>query len=343
MRQKTTAILAFCALAGALLIWAWSTRGHRPPPPQNSPPVSTAPTLVRLPALEEPGSARDKIPPLLRDLLEAQRTHDAAREAQYFAELQKQLLQSRDSELADAVCNAIKNASLDKGLRLGLLEALIQGASAPVIPGLIDLFHTSKDPEIKSDIVAKLPEIQGEARLVDQGVNVAPELMSAFSGEQPDSALLGPLAQALAATGDEKALSFLIGQASQQVKTLQEMESSQDPRLAAAVAALTNGRISSAAAVPALARRLDTSQGATVDAYLTTMTLSSIGNPAAIQSLLHFFETAPDDFAPLAEASLSRLTHPEAQMLLQTAAANGTFQSSSLKATVVKAADHLTK
>ena len=121
--------------------------------------------------------------------------------------------------------------------------------------------------------------------------------------------------------GDARALGFLINQVADHVAAVEEIKTSSNPRLDAAVFALADNRIPSGEAVPYLAGMLKPSAKVSVDTYMSVLALSSIGNTDAVKTLLVFFESAPDSYASLAEQALGRLTHPEARELIRTALA----------------------
>ena len=272
----------------------------------------------------------------LEKLLAAHRSGDWGTENRLFGELEGRLLHLRKDEgaMADAVISAINDTSLDSGFRMGLLQAAIEGASSPLIPRIMKLYKSSQDGEITAAILAKLPDLQGNARLVDQGVNVTPELIEAFSSQPSDSSLLPSIAVALTKMGDARALGFLINQVADHVAAVEEIKTSSNPRLDAAVFALADNRIPSGEAVPYLAGMLKPSAKVSVDTYMSVLALSSIGNTDAVKTLLVFFESAPDSYASLAEQALGRLTHPEARELIRTALAERSFSSSPVKAVV---------
>lgn len=338
--HKRSWAIGTATLAGILAL-GWMLAPHRGSESPATPPPPAAAAAPSLPGPAEakptaPSSARRSLPQVLARLLQAHRAGDRSAEDRGFAELENQLLRAGtgDAALVGAVVDLIHDGSMDAGLRMGLVQALVQGASSVVVPRLIGLYHTTADPEIKKAILQKLPDIQGDARLIDQGVNVTPELVAAFSGEADDSPLLVPLAVALTKMGDAKALGFLIGQVSSRAVDPGQIKTSGDVRLRAAYAALAESAIPSDAAVPQLADRLVSPSVSPVEAYMTLMALASIGSSEAMDSLVAYFEAATDNQAATASAVLSRLNHPETVGVLEASLGGGRFKSGAVKKAV---------
>lgn len=337
---KRAVALGIPVLAGILALWwifAPQRAGEPPaiPPPPAPASAPSAPGNAEAPSAA-PSSARRPLPPVLARLLQAHRERDRAAEDRWFSELEKQLLQAGpgDAGLVGAVVDLVHDGSMDSGLRLGLVQALIQGASPVVVPRIIGLFHTTEDPEIKRAILRQLSDIQGDARLIDQGVNVTPELVAAFSAEAEDSPLLVPLTVALTKMGDAKALGFLIGLVSSRAPSLDALRTSGDIRMRLAYSALAENTIPSDAAVPELAGKLAAPSVSPVETYMTLMTLASIGSTGAMDSLMAYFEAAPDSQAGTATAVLSRLNHPETVEVLQASLDGAGFKSAAVKKAV---------
>lgn len=340
--HKRAAAIAVAVLAGAWALW-WVFTPTRvndsplPPPASEAgrTPAATVPGSAET-APPAPASARRPLPKLPADLLQAHRAGDRVLEDRLFSELQKRLLRadSKDAGLVVAVVDLIHDGTVDNGLRLGLVQALIQGASSGVIPRIVELYHSTNDREIKMAILQKLPDIQGDARLIDQGVNVTPALVAAFSGEPDNSALLGPLAVALTKMGDAQALGFLIDQVTGRATTLEAIRTSGDVRLQAAVSAIVDNAIPSDAAVPYLTGRLAAAPDSPVESGMIVMTLASIGSPGAIKGLLSHYKSAPDNQAEMASSALSRLSHPDTLELLQASLKEDRFRSAAVKRAV---------
>lgn len=348
--QKRAFSICCLVLSGALVLWlglATSSRSTWNDLPNSSvlskQTSEQAFTNFKSGKTDNPHTVRARST-VLNHLIQSYYSRDRTAVAQGFSDLEYQLLHSGElnPELFDDLKEAISDSTFGVDFRLGLVEALMQGASPQAIPRILDLYHSSEDKAIKTAVLNKLPDIQGNVRLIDQSINVTPELIAGYTSQSTDPVLLAALAIALTKMGDEKALGFLIDEVMSHASSVESIASCHDPRVNAAIAALTDNQIQSGKAVPYLSARLRHSEPINTETYMTIMTLSSIGNPQATQILISFFESASDGYAPIANLALGRLAYPDDQVLLRTASVQD-FRSSTIKRIVESVADRFGK
>ena len=266
---------------------------------------------------------------VVQDLAKAFSEGDMSSQEQLFTKLQGVLLHDWEAnpQLFPEVADAILDEVLARSLRLGLLQALIEGGSPPAIPQLVRVFHNTKDDEIARAVVQKLPDLQGEARLLDQKVSVTPELISALEMEPVNSDLIEPLTVALTKMADTKAVTYLIDLVDSGAHSIDEINSTTSNRVSAAAYTLATQRILSNDAVPALSGMLFNNASSPVRKYMSAMALAAIGSPEAVSPLIHFLENSPKSFVAPAEMLASRIVQPEALQNLKHAADADVFQA----------------